>query len=64
MDRWDMSEVACVGQRHGQVERSHGQGRDQVALEHVQFVLLNPRQTRDVVGDVPAIVSTHPSNAT
>jgi hypothetical protein len=44
-----VGKIRRVRQRHGDVERSHGNGSDQVSLEILPFVLLSPIQNGDVV---------------
>jgi len=52
MDRRQVGEVGGIGESHGDVERGHGDGCDEVALEVAPLVLLRPVEDRNVVLEV------------
>ena len=47
-----MGEVGGIGEGHGNIERGHGDGCDEVALEVAPLVLLRPVEDGDVVLEV------------
>ena len=53
VDGWDMAEVGGVREGHGNVERGHREGCDEIALEIGPFVLADPVTDRDVVEEIP-----------
>ena len=54
VDGRDVPEVGGEGQRHGQIEGRHGQGRGEIPSEPRPAVLPDPGEERDVVGQIPA----------
>ena len=58
VDGRDMGKVGGVGERHGDVERGHGQGGNEVAFEVPPLILLGPVDDGNIIGNVPAQVSS------
>ena len=62
VDRGDVSEVGGVGKSHGDVEGSHGQGGNEVALEVAPLILLCPVDDGHIVCNVhePLVLDAGP----